>query len=550
VTQFVRRLWQLLRPHRGATLLAIAFMAVAAGSTAGIAWLAGPAADQLFGADVAHPDLTVRVLWVIGLSLLVLRGFASWAQGWMVALIQQSVAFRLRADATARLVRLETARLDQRAGQIASRISADVDRIEGMVNIGLAPLLSGLLVVGALLVVAFEHGSALPLVMLLSLPLIALATSVLSRPIRHRYKKAAATRGRLSAAIVETVGRLEILRAFQAAGWRRAHLDAVARDVRDDTLHAQRTSILVAPLVGTVTAAVLAIVVYWAHTLVESGEMKIATFSTLTTVAVLIYRPVQMIGRGFSQAASTMGALDHYDEFMALSVAPARGPAAPGERISREGVSVVLGGRPILSELDLELSPNRSIAFVGPNGAGKTSLLRVLIGALPLAGGVVKVDGEPDPDRVRVQDMISWVPQEPLLFTGTVASNVTLNDEVDETRLAAALRWSGAASWASAETWLDDAGRSCSRGERQMLSIARALYSRAPYLLLDEPAASLDQRTAASLVQTLDTLRDKRALIVVTHQKDISSLMDDTYEVRNGRVVLQQNDTTPLAESG
>jgi ATP-binding cassette subfamily C protein CydCD len=138
--------------------------------------------------------------------------------------------------------------------------------------------------------------------------------------------------------------------------------------------------------------------------------------------------------------------------------------------------------------------------------------------------------------------MVAWVPQEPLLFAGPVANNVALDTEVDRARLDEALRLSGAASWATPEMILADGGLGRSRGERQMLSIARALYADAPYLLLDEPTASLDRQASALLVETLGTLTAKRTLLVVTHREDIAEQMDTTYEIRDGRVVSRRDE--------
>ena len=202
-------------------------------------------------------------------------------------------------------------------------------------------------------------------------------------------------------------------------------------------------------------------------------------------------------------------------------------------------------GRKALDGFTLELPAGKTVALVGPSGAGKSSALSVLLGFLPLESGVLRWDeraltsGEIHAARAR----LGWVPQEPVLFTGSVAENLRLADAgADEEALWEVLSAAHAAEFVRAlpgglEAQVGERGARLSGGQRQRLAIARAMLARPSVLLLDEPTSALDAQSEAAVQAGLEALRSGRTALLVAHRLATADRADLVAVVDAGRVV-------------
>jgi ABC-type multidrug transport system fused ATPase/permease subunit len=185
------------------------------------------------------------------------------------------------------------------------------------------------------------------------------------------------------------------------------------------------------------------------------------------------------------------------------------------------------------------------VVLCGDNGSGKTTLLLLLLGVLRPKSGSILVDGvdlaEIRPHQRRA--LFAWVPQTPILFADTIAANVTLGvDVLDSGRIRTALDAAGATALVAglpggADMQLAEGGDNLSGGERQRLCLARALYRRAPFLLLDEPTANLDEASATALARTLEDTARMHTTLVVTHDEDAIRGAERVVVLDDGRVV-------------
>lgn len=228
------------------------------------------------------------------------------------------------------------------------------------------------------------------------------------------------------------------------------------------------------------------------------------------------------------------------------SSAPARQPDLRHDEVRLTCVSVIYPGRsdPALDRVSLRIEPGEKLMLSGPSGAGKSSLLALLLRFVePVSGAVLAADAEIAGIDARYwRAQISWVPQQPCLFTGTVRDNIALGrPDASPDEVAAAARLAGAGSFigrlpAGYDTPLGERGLRLSAGQRQRLALARAFMRAAPLLILDEPTAHLDARSAARLRATVASAMSDRTVIVVTHDESWDQVTGRRVELRAGRV--------------
>ncbi|MBX7196322.1 MAG: ABC transporter ATP-binding protein/permease, partial [Sandaracinaceae bacterium] len=243
----------------------------------------------------------------------------------------------------------------------------------------------------------------------------------------------------------------------------------------------------------------------------------LAVLAAITLAA----RPIARLVGTVSEAGTVLPSLRRVEELLARRAAPeppAEVTRAPWRTIVVSELTVRRGERCVLDRLGLELRAGERVGITGENGTGKTTLLLALLDLVPHEG-TTSIDGRPG----SLASRCAWVPQDPALVEGTVLSNVTVGREPDRERALDALQQAGAAEWLAKrgglEASIEVAGTNLSRGEKQRLCLARALYRDAPILVLDEPTASLDTAGVEAFVSLLGALVRDRTTVMVTHDE-------------------------------
>ena len=540
---------RLLRPRWITVLFVLASMAITSLTTALYAWLAGPLVGTLRAAAdghaVSHPDIPIvgsagtaselaMILAGLVVTTAIVRGLASFAQSLWLARLQQDAIRDLRVEVYEHLLSVvPSAMIGQAKGELGAQVSADVRNVESLINFALAPLVGNTITAIALTWLLFDLDPLLAAVALVGLPPVIFVVARVSRRIREAYKSSYQAQSRIAGNVAEMAGNVALVRAYEAEGPRARAFEAQADHARDAALTARRASALLGPVVGAVGAlAVGGTLVFATHRLADAGmapEAYVSFFAAL----FFLYRPVQGLGGAAGFASSGLAALDRVSALLALEREaddPRDAvPIAPMEdHLELRDVTFAYADRPILRGVNLRLQRGQSLAIVGPSGEGKTTLLLILLGILRPTSGDIFIDRAPvaRAARASVRRQLAWVPQEPVLFADTILKNVALGDaRPDRDRAQRALEMAGAARVVEAlplglDTLVAEGGADLSVGERQRICVARALYRRAPILLLDEPTASLDGAAEAELGRTIDALlAGESTVILVSHRQ-------------------------------
>jgi len=559
------RLLRLLRPRWITGLLVLGCIAVLSATTALYAWLAGPLLGALYGAargnSPSAPDIPVlgTVDTAMELALIlsgalvavaIVRGLASYAQAVWTASLQLGVVRELRIAVYEHLLAVVPgALLAHSRGELGERVSADVQRVESLISVAIAPLVRNGITAIALIVLAFSLDPLLAAVALVGLGPLVWYVARAARRLREAWRRSHDAQARIAGDVSEVAGMVALVRAYEAEGRASRTFGRRVDDAHDTAHRARRWSALLGPVLGVMGAAAAGITVILGTWRLEAGAVSADTYVSFFAAMFFLYRPVQGLGALAGHASAGLAALDRVGAMLELERETADREDASDlppmeEQLELEGVTFAYGDARVLNGVDLRIRRGESVAIVGPSGEGKTTLLLVLLGILPPTGGAVRIDGRDVAAATRdsLRRQFAWVPQEPTLFADTVLANVALADErPDRARAEACARAAGAHDFISGlsrgyDTNLAEGGADLSVGQRQRICIARALYRAAPVLLLDEPTASLDGGAEAELGRTIEGLLGERTVILVSHRESTIRRADRVLLLSGGRI--------------
>jgi len=552
-----------LLPHRGHAIGLFLVVLSGAGATALAASLAGPLVAAIAGGETpAAPGPLAGLRRALGsetrlwaalfLAAAVFRALAGTVAAVGTAGLQQDVARDLRRWLFERALE-GSAHQRNEAADRAARAAGDVQTLATAVNHGLFAFLRNVTTAAALLGVVAWLRPIAGLVAGLGVLAVLAGTVRAARTAARVWRTYWSGAGGLAVRLAEVVEAAPVARAFGAVPQLRGRFEGDLAATRREGVRAVRRHAWIAPTVGFAGAAALAL----AAVVLEDREARWPW--SVVVALVFLWRPVTAFASSTSALAAGLAA---YERLAELAAGPgpgeAQGPtpasvATPGDAealppaaggpvgFSAGRIEVRIGEQRILRLEDLAVHAGALVAISGPNGAGKSTLVHALVGAVPALVDAPALDGSPVPPAA-FHRAFAWVPQDPVLWSGTIRENLgpSGDDRGDGRgeRLREALRWSGLSALDDAGFPLDRElgvrGAPLSAGQKQRVALARALASPAPILVLDEPFSALDELTAEDLEAVLHRLRGQRTMLVVTHRRSVLEAADHRIALDGG----------------
>jgi thiol reductant ABC exporter CydD subunit len=480
------------------------------------------------------------------------RALSSWGFEVVGRRAASDVLSQLRLDVVEHRLCDRPAALDAvESADVATAAVAGVDALEATFARYLPQLVLAAVVPIAVIAFAVLIDPLTAGLMLLTLPLVPVFMWLVGRHTERRTRERWETLARLSTHFLDVVRGLPTLRAYNRGAVQAERISAVSDDYRRATMGTLRVAFLsgtVLELAATMGIALVAVTV--GVRLVEGG-LGFEAGLTVLVLAPELYLPLRNLAAQYHASADGRAVsgrlLDLLDEPPEVVPGRRRPPDVRAVPIRLEAVSFSYPGRlgTVLDRVHLELAPGETVALVGPSGSGKSTLASLLLRLAEPTSGRITVGGVDlaECDARAWRSRIAWVPQHPTLFRGTVADTIRLGDAAaSDARVAEAAALAGAAAFISElpdgyGTIVGDGGRALSAGEVERLALARAFLRDAGLVVLDEPTANLDRRSAELVEDAIHRLRVGRTVLLVVHSPELTALADRVVTLTAGRLV-------------
>jgi ABC-type multidrug transport system fused ATPase/permease subunit len=553
------RLTRYLRGRRAwVAVLMLAAAGEAAAQTGGWILVRYAINNGIVGHDEGFLTHIVVVYALVNVGGWLLSGFLIRA----LAGVGQSIVLGLRRDLFDHLTSLSLRYFsEQRAGWIIARLTSDVDALSDVLSQGLPTLVTNMVLLPAALIALFVNDWRLALVALVILP----PALVLTRWFQVRSHAAQVeVRNRISgvtAQLAESVAGMAIIQAFNRERRFQREFDELNDANREANTYAQKIFSVFFPAIEFLgvlsTVAVLAV---GAEVLPVS---EIGTLAAAYFLLQLVFQPLQELSDVYGQLQSAAAAMEKISSV--LDVEPEIVDRPHARRIDRiEGridldhVVFAYGDEPVLHGIDLHVPAGGCIALVGESGGGKSTMAKLLGRFYDPDQGAVRVDGidlrELELGSYRRQ--LGVVLQDPFLFSGTLADNIRFgrpdatDDEVRRTAAAIGVDRVAARFDEGLDHPVREGGAGLSAGERQLISIARALLADPRILILDEATSNIDRPTEILIERALDTLLAGRTSIIIAHRLATVRRADEILVVEHGRITQRGTERELLAQDG
>ncbi len=575
-TTLLRRIAGYLRPHVGLSLLAVALAVVEALAMTLPALVIGLAVDRIGGSPRA-PGLLDRLAAlvpgddrVLGFGVLLA---AVWVFRWAVAvttsyLVQklgQIVVHDLRVDVFRHVTGMDAQYFQANPiGRLVNRTTFDVQQLAELFSDAFAQGLRDLFFVVVLVGVMLALDPLLAAILALSFPVLALIGYGYRLLARDALRTNAAVQSRMNSWLAENLAGMRENHLYRTEDRRRGEFEALTRAHQSSITGVVRSWSLLRPAMLMTTGLATVLVLLAGSTRAASGAITVGVLLTFLQYTTRIWVPVRNLTEKFNliQTALTSAEriVDVLDARPGIADRPGADPAlrVRAGSIAFEDVTFRYPGKDehALRDVTFDVPGGAMLALVGDTGAGKTSIARLISRFYEPTSGRVRVDGR-DLREYRLRTLraaIATVPQEVVIFAGSVRENVTLGVDLPDARIREVLRAVCAEEFVDRlgglDAELEEAGRTLSAGERQLLSFARALVLDPPILVLDEATANVDTRTEMLIQEALRNVTRGRTSVVIAHRLSTIRDADQILVMKAGRIVERGRHEDLLARGG
>jgi ATP-binding cassette subfamily B multidrug efflux pump len=559
----VGRMLSYLRPYRWKMLVALLLTLCESGLTLLSPYLIKVAIDQYITPKDQRGLISIAI-W-IGLSFIGLF-VVSASQRYLLSWVGQRVLATLRSQLFRHLQRLHLGYHDHRIiGVTVSRVINDVAEINELLSQGVITLLGDLIVLVGIIVIMISMNPKLALLTFIVLPLMFIATWLFSRQARSAFRE---TRSKVAAVVGDLAEDINGMRAIQAFTQEKAsqtRFEQINKENRTAYINAMSLSFVFLPAIEFLGMLATVIVLWFGGHFVLQEQVTLGILVAFLSYVSRFFQPIQELSRLYTTFQSAMAGgeqviklldtpLEIMDQPGAVVLPPVEG------KIELAHVSFQYRSETpiILHDINLTIQPGKTVALVGPTGAGKTTIANLLARFYDVTEGAVRIDNLDirTVTQESLRKQVRVISQDPFLFSRTIAENIRYGaPEATDQEVEAAARQANAHDFISKlpdgyQTKVLEGGVNVSQGQRQLISIARALLTAPRILILDEATANIDTVTETLIQDALTRLLQGRTAIVIAHRLSTVRNADWVYVVDQGRIVEQGTHNDLLAKKG
>ena len=559
----VRRMLAYLAPYRWRMVAALLLTLVEAGLTLLTPYLIKVAIDQYI--IPANRQGLARIALTLTISFILLFAASSF-QRYIVSWVGQNVLTTLRADLFTKLQYLQQAYHDRHiVGVTVSRVINDVAEINELLSQGIITLLGDLVVLIGIIIVMLSMSPRLALLTFTVLPIMLAATWLFSRQARKAFRK---TRSSVAAVVGDLAMDINGIRAIQAFTREKAsqeRFEQVNLKNRDAYINAMNLSFIFLPGIEFLGMLATVIVLWFGGHYVMGGAVTLGVMVAFLSYVNRFFQPIQELSRIYTTFQSAMAGGEQVVELLDTPLEIIEKPGAP-ELLPQNGEIRVTGvsfrynpdSAEVLHDIHMVIPAGKTAALVGPTGAGKTTIANLIARFYDTTAGSITIDGVDIRDVTihSLRRQVCVISQDPFLFSRSIAENIRFGNPAatDEAVMQAARQ-------ANAHDFIDrlpdgyntrvlEGGVNLSQGQRQLLSIARALLTNPAVLILDEATANIDSVTEALLQDAIARMLKGRTAMVIAHRLSTVRNADLVFVIAEGKIVEQGTHNSLLKKNG
>lgn len=541
----VRRLLGYLKPYwrRLSLVAALSFIGT-------LCRLAGPvligwAIDRYIGAN--DLDGLSRLVVLIA-AIYIASGISDVIEGQIMVRIGQRFVAELRSRLFSHVQTLSMDYHDHHpAGDLMSRVSNDTDVINQAISNGLIEFTTNVLMLGGIVIAMFALNWELALGTATLLPVMLGITAWVTQYSRKAFREVQTNLGNLNGVMEENIAGIRVVKAFAHEEATYDQFVSVNAQYKQAGVRADIITAALGPMFNTMNIIVIAAVALLGGWLALQDIVQVGVIATFVIYVRNFFQPMRAIAMLYNQLQSALAGAERI--FAVLDATPSVEdqpgaqplPNAAGG-VTFEDVSFeYVAGKPVLTDVNMNVEPGQTIALVGPTGAGKTTIISLLSRFYDVTRGTISIDGQDirTVQQKSIREQLGIVLQNTFLFSGTILDNIRYGRlDATEAEIIAAAKLANADHFIQLlpqgyQTVVSEQGHNFSHGQRQLLAIARAVLADPRILILDEATSSVDTRTEVYIQEALLRLLDGRTAFVIAHRLST---------IRNADLVLVVND--------
>ncbi len=531
-------------------IISVLFSLLVAISTSAIAWLLDPAIKKLF----IEKDKTL--IFIIPLLIIIAfttKGFSLYLAKSTMISVGEEIKKKLQINMVKSLIKTDTQIIDKKhSGKFISNLTYDVNQITSLLSNAILTLFKDTLTLLGLLGVMFVQNWKLALASIIMIPLAGISSKILGKRVRKVTTEAQERSGYLTTYLVELFKNHKLIKIFQKENYENERAEHHLNELKNKNKKIAIVFVRMSPVMETLTGIMIAILIFYSAVLMSKNELDINNFFSFLAAMMLAYQPVRALStlnmvynQGLSAASRILPIIDQKNTIQDLSTSKPLKISKGEIKFEKLNFSYDVNEGKTLKSINLDFLGGKMTSLVGHSGSGKSTILNLIPRFYDAQSGNIIIDDQSiyETNLSSLRENISLVTQETTLFDDTIMNNIKYaKDNASDEEVYEAAKLSHCEEFINKlpnkyQTLIGENGVRLSGGEKQRISIARAMMKKSPIVLLDEATSSLDSETEFKIQNALKILTKNKTTIVIAHRLSTILNSNNIYVIDNGEVV-------------
>ena len=550
-TEILKRLYKdYTKRHLNKIIFAVFFSVLVAGSTSATAWLLDPAIEKIF---IEKDQSLIFIIPVLIILAFFTKGVSLYFAKVLMIKTAEEVKKSIQINMLSSFIKSDTETIeDKHSGKYISNLNFDVNQITGMLTNAFLSLFKDSLTLIGLLFVMFFQNWRLSLIAIIMIPIASIIAKQLGKRIGKVVTEAQEKSGDLNKYLIDLFKNHKVIKIFQRENYEHERSEKFVNELKEKSIKIATVFIRSSPIMEIVTGIMIAILIFYSGKLIMNEQLSINNFFSFLAAMMLAYQPVKSlatvnvsIGQGLSAGKRILPIIDQKNE---ISI------NENGETLKIDEASIKLNNvnfryksnvkNIVLKDININIAGKKMTALVGHSGSGKSTILNLIPRVYDVHSGEIVIDNQriKDLNLNSLRKEISIVDQNTTLFDDTVFNNIKYaKPSASDEEVFNASKISMSTDFIEKlenkfETLIGENGVKLSGGEKQRISIARALLKDSKIILLDEATSSLDSETEEKIQKAIEELTKNKTTVVIAHRLSTILNSENIYVIDKGKV--------------